>query len=70
MTEWRLSAFEAWEKMEEPEWPNVKYKSQIFKDFVLFSSKTNPKYESLDEVDPELLKTFDKLGISLEEQKN
>jgi len=70
MTEWRLSAFEAWEKMEEPEWPNVKYKKPNFQKISYYSApKTNPKYESLDEVDPELLKTFDKLGISLEEQK-
>ena len=70
MTEWRLSAFEAWEKMEEPEWPNVKYKKPDFQKISYYSApKTNPKYESLDEVDPELLKTFDKLGISLEEQK-
>jgi len=70
MTEWRISAFEAWEKMEEPEWPNVKYKKPDFQKISYYSApKTNPKYESLDEVDPELLKTFDKLGISLEEQK-
>ncbi|MFL2617962.1 MAG: Fe-S cluster assembly protein SufB [Flavobacteriaceae bacterium] len=70
MTEWRLSAFEAWEKMEEPEWPNVKYKKPDFQKISYYSApKTDPKYESLDEVDPELLKTFDKLGISLEEQK-
>ena len=70
MTEWRLSAFEAWEKMEEPEWPNVKYKKPDFQKISYYSTpKTDPKYESLDEVDPELLKTFDKLGISLEEQK-
>jgi Fe-S cluster assembly protein SufB len=70
MTEWRLSAFEAWEKMEEPEWPNVKYKKPDFQKISYYSApKTDPKYESIDEVDPELLKTFDKLGISLEEQK-
>ena len=70
MTEWRLSAFEAWEKMEEPVWPNVKYKKPDFQKISYYSApKTNPKYESLEEVDPELLKTFDKLGISLEEQK-
>jgi len=70
MTDWRLSAFEAWEKMEEPEWPNVNYKKPDFQKISYYSApKTNPKYESLDEVDPELLKTFDKLGISIEEQK-
>ena len=70
MTDWRLSAFEAWEKMEEPEWSNVNYKKPDFQKISYYSApKTNPKYESLDEVDPELLKTFDKLGISIEEQK-
>ena len=70
MTDWRLSAFEAWKKMEEPEWSNVNYKKPDFQKISYYSApKTNPKYESLDEVDPELLKTFDKLGISIEEQK-
>ena len=70
MTDWRLSAFEAWEKMEEPEWPNVTYKKPEFQDISYYSApKTKAKYDSLDEVDPELLKTFDKLGISIDEQK-
>ena len=70
MTDWRLSAFEAWEKMEEPEWPNVSYKKPEFQDISYYSApKTKAKYDSLDEVDPELLKTFDKLGISIDEQK-
>ena len=70
MTDWRLSAFEAWEKMEEPEWPNVTYKKPEFQEISYYSApKTKAKYDSLDEVDPELLKTFDKLGISIDEQK-
>ena len=70
MTDWRLSAFEAWEKMEEPEWSNVNYKKPKFQDISYYSApKTKAKYDSLDEVDPELLKTFDKLGISIDEQK-
>jgi Fe-S cluster assembly protein SufB len=70
MTDWRLSAFEAWEKMEEPEWSNVKYKKPKFQEISYYSApKTKAKYDSLDEVDPELLKTFDKLGISIDEQK-
>ena len=70
MTDWRLSAFEAWEKMEEPDWSNVKYKKPDFQSISYYSApKTGAKYESLDEVDPELLKTFDKLGISIDEQK-
>ena len=56
--------------MEEPEWSNVTYKKPDFQAISYFSApKTNTKYKSLDEVDPELLKTFDKLGISIEEQK-
>ena len=70
MTDWRLDAFSAWKKMEEPEWSNVNYKKPNFQAISYFSApKTNTKYKSLDEVDPELLKTFDKLGISIEEQK-
>jgi Fe-S cluster assembly protein SufB len=70
MTNWRLSAFEAWEKMEEPDWSNVKYKKPDFQSISYYSApKTGAKYDSLDEVDPELLKTFDKLGISIDEQK-
>ncbi len=70
MTDWRLSAFEAWEKMEEPDWSNVKYKRPDFQGISYYSApKTSAKYDSLDEVDPELLKTFDKLGISIDEQK-
>ena len=70
MTDWRLDAFYAWKKMEEPEWSNVTYKKPDFQAISYFSApKTNTKYKSLDEVDPELLKTFDKLGISIEEQK-
>ena len=70
MTDWRLSAFEAWEKMEEPDWSNVKYKKPDFQNISYYSApKTSAKYDSLDEVDPELLKTFDKLGISIDEQK-
>ena len=70
MTDWRLSAFEVWEKMEEPDWSNVKYKKPDFQSISYYSApKTSAKYDSLDEVDPELLKTFDKLGISIDEQK-
>ena len=70
MTEWRLDAFSAWKKMKEPEWSNVNYKKPDFQAISYYSApKANNKYKSLDEVDPELLKTFDKLGISIEEQK-
>ena len=71
MTQWRLDAFEAWQKMEEPEWANVTYPKPSLQDISYYSApKKKDKYNSLDEVDPELLKTFDKLGISLDEQKH
>jgi Fe-S cluster assembly protein SufB len=70
MTEWRLKAFRYWLKMEEPTWPNVHYPKINFQDISYYSApKQKPKLNSLDEVDPELLKTFEKLGIPLEEQK-
>lgn len=70
MTEWRLDAFREWQKMVEPEWANVHYKKPDFQDISYYSAPNNkPKYNSLDEVDPELLDTFKKLGISLDEQK-
>ena len=70
MTEWRLEAFRIWKEMEEPEWANIKYKKPDFQDISYYSAPNKkPKYESLDEVDPELLETFQKLGIPLDEQK-
>ena len=70
MTEWRLEAFKQWQKMTEPEWANVHYTKPDFQDISYYSAPNKkPKYESLDEVDPELLDTFKRLGISLDEQK-
>jgi len=70
MTDWRLKAFKVWKEMEEPDWANVKYEKPDFQKISYFSApKGKAKYDSLDEVDPELLKTFDKLGISINEQK-
>ena len=70
MTDWRLEAFRVWSKMEEPEWANVNYKKPEFQEIAYFSApKQKPKLNSIDEVDPDLLATFEKLGISLEEQK-
>jgi Fe-S cluster assembly protein SufB len=70
MTEWRLKAYQAWKKMEEPEWANVQYIKPDYQDISYYSAPNKKdQYKSLDEVDPELLKTFDKLGISLDEQK-
>ena len=67
---YRLKAFEVWSKMTEPEWAHVKYEKPDFQDISYYSApKQKKELQSLDEVDPELLKTMDKLGISLEEQK-
>ncbi|MBT8234756.1 MAG: Fe-S cluster assembly protein SufB [Bacteroidia bacterium] len=70
MTEWRLESFRIWKEMEEPEWANINYKKPEFQDISYYSAPNKkPKYESLDEVDPELLDTFKRLGIPIEEQK-
>ncbi len=70
MTDWRLDAFSTWKSMNEPEWSNLHYKKPNFQDISYYSApKKKPNLNSLDEVDPELLKTFNKLGISLKEQK-
>ncbi len=70
MTDWRLKAFRHWKKMEEPHWSNVHYPPIDYQDISYYSApKSKPQLNSLDEVDPELLKTFEKLGIPLEEQK-
>lgn len=70
MLEWRLDAFRIWSDMEEPEWPNVTYEKPDFQAISYYSApKQKKELESLDEVDPELLKTFERLGISLDEQK-
>jgi Fe-S cluster assembly protein SufB len=70
MTEWRLKAFRYWQTMEEPKWQKPNYPEIDFQDLKYYSApKKKPELESLNDVDPELLKTFEKLGIPLEEQK-
>ena len=70
MTDWRLEAYNNWKEMTEPEWANVHYKKPDLQSISYYSApKKKPKYENLDQVDPELLETFNKLGISIEEQK-
>ena len=71
MLDWRLKAFRHWQTMQEPRWwPNLKIAPINYQDIIYYSApKQKPKLKSLDEVDPELRKTFEKLGISLEEQK-
>lgn len=70
MLQWRLSAYREWLKMTEPEWPNVHYVKPDFQAIKYFSApKQKKELKSLDEVDPELRKTFERLGISLKEQE-
>ncbi len=70
MTNWRLKAYRHWLKMKEPHWANIKYPEIDFQDISYYSApKKKPELSSMEEVDPELLKTFEKLGIPLEEQK-
>lgn len=70
MLEYRLKAFRYWLTLEEPTWAHVSYLKPDFQDIIYYSApKPKKTLNSLDEVDPELLKTFEKLGISLEEQK-
>ena len=70
MLEWRLKAYQKWLTLTEPKWPNVTYPAINYQDIIYYSApkqKVGPS--NLEEVDPELLKTFEKLGISLLEQK-
>ena len=70
LLEWRLKAFRRWQTMTEPRWPNVKYATIDYQAQTYYSAPKSVKpKQSLDEVDPELLKTYEKLGISLTEQK-
>jgi Fe-S cluster assembly protein SufB len=70
MLDWRLKAFAIWKEMTPPNWAHINYKSPDFQDIIYYAApKPKKTLNSLDEVDPELLKTFDKLGISIEEQK-
>jgi Fe-S cluster assembly protein SufB len=70
LLEWRLKAFRLWQTMKEPTWHNVHYNPIDYQDIRYYSApKNRPKLNSLDEVDPEVKRTFDKLGIPLEEQK-
>ncbi|HVZ56133.1 MAG TPA: hypothetical protein VG870_05695, partial [Chitinophagaceae bacterium] len=70
MLEWRLKAYRHWVKMEEPHWANLKIPPIDFQDIIYYAApKQKVKPKSLDEIDPELRRTFEKLGISLDEQK-
>ncbi len=70
LLEWRLKAYRLWLTMKEPTWQNVKYDPINYQDIVYYSApKPKKVLNSLDEVDPEVKRTFDKLGIPIEEQK-
>ena len=70
MLDWRLDAFNKWKKMEKPEWAKVSFPEINFQDIYYYAApKAKKKLDSLDDVDPALLKTYEKLGIPLQEQK-
>ena len=66
---WRLNAFKKWKKMTEPKWAKINYPEIDYQKISYFSAPKKKNLESLDEVDPEILKTYNKLGIPIEEQK-
>lgn len=70
MTDWRIEAFRAWEQMTEPKWANINYETTDFQAISYYSApkKLDPN-KTLDDVDPELLAMYKKLGISIDEQK-
>jgi Fe-S cluster assembly protein SufB len=70
LLDWRLKAYRVWQTMSEPTWGNVKYGPINYQDIIYYSApKKKPALQSLDEIDPEIRRTFEKLGIPLEEQK-
>jgi Fe-S cluster assembly protein SufB len=70
MTEWRLNAYRNWTNMQEPHWAHIKYKTPDFQSIRYYSApKMKEKPKNINEVEPEILRTFEKLGIPLEEQK-
>ena len=70
MTEWRLEAFKVWKAMEEPDWANVKYQKPDFQAIAYYSAPASiDPNKTLDDVDPDLLAMYKKLGISVDEQK-
>ena len=69
MLDYRLNAYTAWLEMQEPDWANVSYQKPNYQDVIYYSApKQKPVLDSLDDLDPEMKKTFDKLGISIDEQ--
>lgn len=70
MLEFRLKAYNIWKNMEEPDWSHLDFPKPNYQDIIYLAIPKKKTAQSLDEVDPELIETFNKLGISLEEQKN
>src|SRR5690606_21933013 len=69
LLEWRLEAFRRWQTMKEPTWARVSYPEIDYQDLYYYAApKTKTAPKSLDEVDPELLRTYERLGIPLSEQ--
>jgi len=68
LLDWRLKAYRMWLKMEEPRWPAVSYPPIDYQDAYYYAAPTRPAPKSLADVDPELLRTYEKLGIPLKEQ--
>ncbi len=66
---WRLNAYKKWKKMTEPKWAKINYPEIDYQGISYFSAPKKKNLESLEEVDPEILKTYNKLGIPIEEQK-
>ena len=69
LLEWRLNAFRAWQKMTPPKWAHLKIPEIDYQDIIYYAAPKTKKYESWDDVEPELKETMEKLGISLEEQQ-
>ena len=70
LLQWRLEAFAMWQTMQEPNWPHLNYEKPDYQAISYYAApKQKKQLNSMDEVDPELRRTMDKLGISLEEQK-
>ncbi|MBM4158457.1 MAG: Fe-S cluster assembly protein SufB, partial [Ignavibacteria bacterium] len=69
MLEWRLKAYRHWLTMTEPTWQNVKYPPIDYQDIIYYAAPKKPALKNLDELDPKIKETYDKLGIPLEEQK-
>ena len=67
MLAWRLDAYKRWQTMQEPDWARVSYDKVDYKNIYYYAAPKRPAAMSLDEIDPEILKTYEKLGIPLRE---